>query len=89
MTKRLYTVTVEFDYAVLAENESDARRYASEAARDALYDADVHASLTVRDEKTIDWPSGYDESTLVYGTREDVTFGEAVAREKAAMEKKP
>lgn len=83
--KRLYTVAVSFEFAVLAENEREACDHANEAARDALYDAHVTASLTVRDNgkgPVVSPPDGYDDDTLVYGTDEDVTFAEAVEADR-------
>lgn len=46
--KRLYTVSVEFEFAVYAEDEDDARLYVREAAEDALHSATVFVSPTVK-----------------------------------------
>ena len=46
--KRLYTVSVEFEFAVYAEDEDDARLYVREAADDALHSATVFVSPTVK-----------------------------------------
>lgn len=48
MKKSLYTVSVEFEFAVYAEDEDDARLYVREAAEDALHSATVFVSPTVR-----------------------------------------
>lgn len=87
---RLYTVTVSFEFAVLADNEEEAGNRRYEVARDALYDADVSCIQTVRkaygqDRVDVIYPDGWDDSALIYGTDTDTTLGEAVAREKAAL----
>jgi hypothetical protein len=88
-TKRLYTVTVEFDFAVMAESEYDARSYANEAQRDLMLDEFAHATPTVRrlskGQFTENRPDAEGES-LVYGADEDTTLDEAIAAEKKRLE---
>jgi hypothetical protein len=95
--KRLYTVSVEFELAVYAEDESHARRQACAAASDEFYNATVFVSPTVRkmpgfkDLVDVSPPHGWDNDDLVYGTDEDTTLSEAVERERADLlgEQKP
>lgn len=89
--KRLYTVSVEFELAVYAEDESDARRQARAAASDEFYNATVFVSPTVRklpgfkDLVDVSPPHGWGDDDLVYGTDEDTTLSEAVERERIAL----
>ena len=88
--KRLYTVRVKFEFAVLAESEHEARYAAGEASEDGLYDATLLVSKTVvRPQASKDVhiavPSGWDNECLVYGADEDTKFGDAVAAELEAL----
>jgi hypothetical protein len=88
-TKRLYTVTVEFDFAVMAESEYDARSYANEAQRDLMLDEFAHATPTVSRLPTgrfVERRPDAEGESLVYGTDEDTTLNEAVAAEKKRLE---
>lgn len=90
-TKRLYTVTVEFDFAVLAESEYDARSYASEAQRDLMLDEFAHATPTVSILPTgrfIERRPDAEGESLVYGADRDTTLDEAIAAEKKWLEEK-
>ena len=85
--KRLYTVTVEFDYAVMAESESDAKSYASDACRDLSIEDHATALRTVNPVPNVKGQfytnlPDYDDDSLVYGTDEDLPFGEALAAEQ-------
>jgi hypothetical protein len=87
--KRLYTVTVDFEYAVLAENEDDACYYADEALQDQCAAHFSHATLTVTRLSTGQFAErlpDVEEDSLVYGSEEDVTFAEAIASERARLE---
>ena len=91
LKKRLYTVTIEFEYAVLAADSYDAVIYASDALDDVFVREYAHATETVylpgKDSKTpvIRRPEEYDDTTLIYGTDKDTTFGDAVAAEVTAL----
>jgi hypothetical protein len=89
MTKRLYTVTVQFDFAVMAESAYDARRYANEAQRDLMLDEFAHATPAVELYPTGRFteirPDAEGES-LVYGADRDTTLDDAIAAEKKRLE---
>jgi len=88
-TKRLYTVTVEFDFAVYAKDESDARRYANEAQRDIMLDEFSHATQTVELYPTgrfVECRPDAEGESLVYGADRDTTLDEAIAAEKKRLE---
>jgi hypothetical protein len=88
-TKRLYTVTVEFDFAVMAESEYDARRYANEAQRDIMLDEFAYATPTVNLLPTgrfIECRPDAEGEGLVYGTDKDTTLDDAIAAEKKRLE---
>jgi hypothetical protein len=88
--KRLYTVTVDFDYAVLAEDEDEACQYADEALRDQCAAHFSQATLTVTRLSTgqfVERLPDAEEDSLVYGDSEgDVTLAEAIASERARLE---
>ena len=90
--KRLYTVTVEFEYAVLAEDERDAMDYAHDALRDVSIRDYAHATPTVYVPQgngprapQVRRPDDYDAESLVYGADDDVTLEDAIAAEVAAL----
>jgi hypothetical protein len=91
-TKRLYTVSVEFEIAVYAKDESDARWQARDAAHYEVYNATVIVSPTVhraqgfKDLVDVSPPYGWDGESLVYGTDKDTTLDDAVAAEKKRLE---
>jgi hypothetical protein len=91
-TKRLYTVSVEFEIAVYAKDESDARWQARDAAHDEFYNATVIVSPTVhrargfKDLLDVARPHGWDGESLVYGTDKDTTLDDAIAAEKKRLE---
>jgi hypothetical protein len=76
--KRLYICTVEFEYAVMAESESEAAWAAIEVARDVHFPGETWAR---------EWdgqrPDDWHDDCLVYGTDEDLTLGAAIAAEEA------
>lgn len=88
--KRLFTVTVEFDYAVMAESEYDAKSYASEACRDLCIEDYATALPTVQPVPNVQGRfytnlPDYDDDSLVYGADEDLPFGEALAAEQERL----
>ena len=88
--KSLYTVRVKFEFAVLAEDEQEARRAVYQASEDGLYDAALLVSRTVARSQTskdihVAIPSGWCDDSLVYGADEDTKFGDAVTAEMEAM----
>lgn len=89
-TKKLYVVSVSFEFAVLAESEGEARLTADEAAGDCLDHARAQVHRAVNpDTGWVHMPRGYDGDTLVYGTSRaegDVTFNKAVEREQEALD---
>jgi len=87
-TKRLYTVTVEFDFAVMAEDDVDACGYVDDAMRDVSIGDCTHATPTVSILPTgrfIERRPDAEGYSLVYGTDEDTTLDEAVAAEKERL----
>lgn len=91
--KKLYTVTVEFEYAVLAEDERDAMDYANDALNDVSIRDYAHASPTVYlpqgngpKAPQVRRPDDYDAESLVYGADEDITLEEAIAAEVAELQ---
>jgi len=82
MTKKLYNVTVEFEYAVLAESADEAMRYAEEA----LGGCDIREFCFVSEAAPdptgeVTRPSGWTDDTLVYGSRNaDVTLAQAIEK---------
>lgn len=91
--KRLYTVTVEFQYAVLARDTFDALDCASDALNDVFIRDYAHATPTVylpqgNGPRTpqVRRPDDYEDSALVYGADEDITLAEAIAREVTEFE---
>lgn len=88
--KSLYTVRVKFEFAVLAEDEQEARRAVYQASEDGLYDAALLVSRTVVQSQAsndvhIAIPSGWDNDCLVYWADKDTKFGDAVAAELEAL----
>ena len=74
---RLYTVHVEFEYAVVAESERDACDYANDVARE-IPDWNDYAEAHV-DPKYL--PDGWDnEKDLVWGVDGDMTWAQARER---------
>ncbi len=73
--KRLYRVDVEFSYYVIATDEYDAVIYASDAADD-IHPSEHARAREVRPGQPFanDWT----RDSVVYGTREVVTLGEAL-----------
>ena len=83
--KKLYFVSVEFEYPVLAENEHEAMAEAEAASLDLTSLADyAHAKLVTfkTNGQPTYLPDGYTVKSLVYGVKGDVTLGEALAEEK-------
>ncbi len=74
--KKLFVCTTEVVYYALAENESEALKYLSEAARDAdLFRADYGNEITTVRECV--YEGGWDQHSGVYGKDTDgVTLGE-------------
>lgn len=89
--KKLYTVTVEFEYAVLAEDEREAMDYANDALRDVIVEEYASATETVYmpmgnvKMPQVRRPDDYDDTSLVYGADEDITLAEAIEAEKARL----
>lgn len=88
--RRIYTVTVSFEYAVLADSESDAESYVDDVFRDQTHtDLDMDTRL-MRDYKgRYVMPDGWDGRSLIYGTDEDLTLGDAIEAEKGEIEGGP
>ena len=81
MNKKLYTVTVEFQYAVLAENEREACEYANDAMQDtgSMSDCATAHETTSMIFKGVEkplLPDIWEMESLVYG-EEELTFEEA------------
>lgn len=91
VTKRLYIVRVEIEFAVLAEDEDDAISHTSEAVMDTFLESAADAELISfhkipGSEKMIpNRPKGWDDTSLVYGADEDTTLGEAIEAERKSQ----
>jgi hypothetical protein len=84
--RRLYTVTVRLEYAVIADSALDAESYVDDALRDAASDLDVHARFMRQSKGVYVYPDGYSDNSLVYGVEGDLTLSEAVKAEKAELD---
>ena len=82
--KRLYRVTVTYEYGAAAESEKEAASYAAEAARDGVTLEDCAEASEVSKTARINpawWlPAGRDNVSLVYGCDENTTWDEAVEK---------
>lgn len=82
MAKKLYNVTIMFEYAVLAENGHGATSFAEEA----FGDSNVHEHCQVVEVSPdpageVSGPPSWDDEALVYGAGdEDVTLAEAIEK---------
>ena len=85
--KKLYIVTVEYEYPVLAEDDCDAVKYVNEAldgaylhncarAREAIYFPGPSSTTPV-----VNRPDDYSDDDLVYGADTDITLGAAIQAE--------
>ncbi len=85
MSKRLYVVHVEFEFAALADSPEEARALVDQAVRD---EDSIGDGATVMRAKAQSYclPDGWDGDGLVYGVDDDTTWDTAVAEEKAADE---
>jgi hypothetical protein len=72
MTKRLYVLEFTYRAYVEAEDSWEAQEYVSEIQSDAI-DPD---STDVYEVHPGENPLGWDKECLVYGTEDDVKFGE-------------
>lgn len=81
MTKKLYIVTVGFEYACLAEDEHEAVRWKEEALGDEGAPT-AHAQLSVTN-RCIMRPRGWTDDTLIYGAPRgsDLRLDDAIAAE--------
>lgn len=73
-TKKIYTVTVEFDYVIVARDQNDALRVAHRTAKEALSDqnfADVY--FLVQEGMHAE---GWDERAYPYGDPFQYTIGD-------------
>jgi hypothetical protein len=86
MTKKLYTVSVGFEYACLAESEQDALRYKEEALGDEGTPT-VYAQLTVTS-GPVRRPRRWTDDALVYGAPygTDVRLDDAIATDLNRIE---
>jgi len=80
MPKKLWTVTIECQYAVVAETEREAKEYADSALYDVSYVADLAdaretTSMIIKGVERPLLPDGWESDCLVYG--EEITFDEA------------
>lgn len=74
MTKKLYTVTVEFEYVIAAKDQQDAERIAHRTAKEALGDQNFEDVYWIIQEGV--HAEGWDERAYPYGTPFDRTIGE-------------
>jgi len=81
MTKKLYIVSVGFEYAVLAEDEYEAVSFKEEALHDDGTPL-AHAQLAITN-RCIMRPRGWTDDTLIYGAPRgsDLRLDDAIAAE--------
>jgi hypothetical protein len=84
MTKKLYIVTVSYEYACLAEDEYEAADFREEALHDEG-DPTTHARLAVTGPVPYR-PRGWTNDTLIYGADSDLRLDDAIAAEKTRVE---
>ena len=90
MTKRLYVVQVEFEFAALAESEKEACRFTDQAIQDmSMMDDCARAQIISfqkfpnHPEKLPMKPDGWEDDDLVYGAgNRDLTLAEAIEEER-------
>lgn len=75
MAKKLYSIRCTFDYAVLAESEREAYRFADKASQDTPLDSCCVVLVPDPDGKALR-PMGWDRYCLVYG-EDNIKFVEA------------
>lgn len=85
MTKKLYVVSVSFEFPVMAESEEDALDHVDEAVEDAVRQDTLCAYarktyFNVKGEPRL--PVGFVLTDLVYGTEKDTTLEEAIELER-------
>ncbi len=89
--KKLFTVSVEFEYSVMAEDEREALDYADDVVRDMSGLSDSgHATVavTMKPDGTFstNLPSGWSREDLVYGVDNgDQTLAEAIDSERRRL----
>jgi hypothetical protein len=90
MTKRLYVVTVSYEYAVLASSEREAESFTH------LHDAESDTGTDYKIERsrlaaTVDCrpPRDWDGDCLIYGAPRDMKWSEAVEQDKAVVTADP
>lgn len=86
--KKLFTVTITYEYAVLADTPMEAEGYATQAMRDGGLVQRVRARPTDARSWTdppgsLIPPAGWDGNSLVFGAVGNVTFDQAAAVEIA------
>ncbi len=86
--KRLYVVSVSFDFPVMAETEQEARDYTDDAATDIVLSEYAKAKRLAFTQEPPRKPilPGYDIEAPVYGTMTSVTFREAIEEERRLLE---
>lgn len=70
MMKKPFLVSIEIEYAAMAENETEAIEHARQVVDDSYLACHCVASPLHR------LPDGWDSDSLVYGSDEDRTVGE-------------
>lgn len=86
--KRLYVVSVSFDFPVMAESEQEARDYTDDAATDIVLSEYAKAKRLVFTQSTPRKPilPGYELEAPVYGLTTKVTLREAIEEERRLLE---
>lgn len=79
--KKLYLVTVEFDYYVMAESEYDAAGFADEAALDSSLRDEACAEV-VEAGHVVSPPHVPHE--LIYGTKSDIMLKDCIPKKETA-----
>lgn len=85
MSKRLYVVHVEFEFAVLAASEDEARGFVDQAMREESFIGD-DAGVVPAKSQGYCMPDGWEGDGLVYGADKDTTWDDAVDAEREADE---
>ncbi len=93
MTKRLYVVRVEFEFAALADSAQEACRFTDDAIRDMSMMGDCADATIIgfhkfpgSDQKLAMKPDGWEDDALVYGADNDTTLAEAIEEERAIQD---
>ena len=86
--KRLYVVSVAFDFPVMAETEQEAKDFTDDAATDIVLSEYAKAKRLAftQDQPRKPILPGYELEAPVYGVTTNVTFRSAIEEERRLLE---